>query len=75
MSLRIVLRTGALYAEGKNRGLSRDGLSRLMGVSTGTAYRVEKGDVDPSPRFIASLMNLTEKPFEDLFEVVGEDAA
>ncbi len=74
-TLRIVLKPGVLYEEGKRRDLSRDALSRLMGIATATAYRVEKGDVDPSPRFIASLMKVTEKSFEDLFEIVGQDAA
>lgn len=75
MGLRIILKPGVLYTEGKQRELSRDALSRQMGVSTATAYRVEKGDVDPSPRFIAALMRLSGKPFEELFEIVGQDAA
>lgn len=46
-----------------------------MKVSTATAYRVDAGKTDPSPQFIASLMDVTGLPFEDLFEIVREGAA
>lgn len=56
--------------------ISRDELSRRMGVSTMTAYRVDAGKCEPSPRFIASLMAVSGLPFEDLFEIViVEDVA
>ena len=55
---RITLRDGALYEYCKEQDISRAELSRRMGVDTGTAYRVEAGKVDPSPRFIASLMSV-----------------
>lgn len=53
----------------KDLGISRDELSRRIGVSTTTCYRVDSGQVDPSPRFIAALMNLTGEKFERLFEI------
>lgn len=52
---------------------SRDALARLINVDKATAYRVESGKVDPSPKFIAGLIVLTGKRFEDLFEI--KDAA
>lgn len=71
MSRQIRLRDGALYSYCKEHSISRDELARRMGVASTTAYRVEKGDVEPSPRFIAALMHTTGKPFEQLFEVVS----
>lgn len=68
--MRIQLVDGAITAYCKEQGISRDELARRMGVASTTAYRVEKGDVEPSPRFIAALMNTTGKPFEALFQVV-----
>lgn len=69
----IKLRTNVLYtvcsAEG---GISRDELARRMKVASSTAYRVERGAVEPSPKFIAALMHFTGKPFEDLFEIVAD---
>lgn len=71
---RITVQPGVIYGVCKDLNISRAELSRRMGIDTGTAYRVEAGKVDPSPRFMASLMRLTESPFESLFEIV-EDAA
>lgn len=51
-------------------GISRDELARRLNVSSTTAYRLERGDVSPSPRFIAALMHVTGQPFEQLFEIV-----
>lgn len=73
--LRIIPRAGVIYAAAKDLNTSREGLSRRMGVSSSSAFKVERGDVDPSPGFIAALMHVSGKPFEDLFEVVGADAA
>lgn len=55
-------------------GISRDELSRRMQVSTMTAYRIDAGKTEPSPRFIAALMDISGKKFEDLFDIV-KDAA
>lgn len=54
---------------------SRDELARLIGVDRATAYRVECGKVDPSPKFIAGLIKVTGRKFEDLFDILTEDAA
>lgn len=70
-----MLKQGVIYSYCKQQDISRDELSRRMGVATTTAFRVEKGDVAPSAKFIASLMHTTGLRFEDLFVVVGEDAA
>lgn len=76
MTKRIVLKPGVLHRYCQKQGISRDELARRMHVSTGTAYRVDAGKVDPSPAFIAALMNLTGEPFEALFEIVAtQDAA
>ena len=72
----IQLRDGAMHAYCREHDISRDELARRMNVASTTAYRVEKGDVEPSPRFIAALMHITGRPFEALFKiVVAEDAA
>jgi transcriptional regulator with XRE-family HTH domain len=71
----IAMKPGVIYAYCSEVGISRDELSRRMGVATSTAFRVEKGTVGPSPRFIAALMAQTGRSFEDLFELVPEVAA
>ncbi|WP_235738950.1 helix-turn-helix transcriptional regulator [Nocardioides alcanivorans] len=73
--MKITPKPGVLYAVRSQRDISRDELARQMGVTPQTAYRVESGRVDPSPRFIAALMVLTGAPFESLFELIAEDAA
>jgi DNA-binding XRE family transcriptional regulator len=73
--MRIRIRAGALYELLKSADISRNELARRLGVSNATAYRIDEGKVDPSPRFIASLISLSGKKFEDLFEIVTEDAA
>lgn len=73
--MKIRLREGVLYAICKELGISRDELARRLKVASTTAWRVDRGEVEPSPRFIASLITFTQRKFEDLFEVVGEDAA
>jgi transcriptional regulator with XRE-family HTH domain len=73
--MRITPRPGALYGYCKDHDISRDELARRMKVSTATAYRVDAGKTDPSPQFIASLMDVTGLPFEALFEIVKESAA
>ena len=55
-------------------GISRDELSRRMGVSTVTAYRIDAGRTEPSTRFIAALMDVSGESFESLFDIT-EDAA
>lgn len=62
----------ALYGYCKEQGISRDELARRMKVTPQTAYRVDSGQVDPSPRFIAALMTLTGQKFEDLFDLIPE---
>jgi DNA-binding XRE family transcriptional regulator len=71
--MKIAMKPSAMHGYCREHDISRDELSRRMGVSTTTAFRIEKGDSDPSPKFIACLMRLTGRPFEDLFEIVGED--
>lgn len=70
MQMQIRLKQGALYGFCSNHDISRDELARRMGVASTTAFRVDKGDVEPSPKFIAALMKTTGLPFEDLFEIV-----
>jgi len=72
--MQIKLREGAMYGYCVEQGISRDELARRMGVASTTAYRVECGDVDPSPRFIAALMHTTGKTFEQLFDIVTAGA-
>lgn len=69
--MQIQLKEGAMYAFCTENNISRDELSRRMGVASSTAYRVERGDVEPSPKFIAALMRTTGKPFEALFEITN----
>ena len=70
MQMQIRLKDGAMHTYCRTEDISRDELSRRMGVASSTAYRVERGDVEPSPRFIAALMRITGQQFEDLFQVV-----
>lgn len=71
---RITPKAGAIAAYCESQGISRDEMSRRMGVATTTAYKVDAGRVDPSPAFIAKLMDLTGLGFDDLFEIVGSAA-
>lgn len=73
--MRIRVRSGVLYELLKREGISRNELARRLGVSHATAYRIDEGKVDPSPRFIAALISVSGYKFEDLFEIVSEDAA
>lgn len=69
MPHRIIPKPGALRAYMKGEDIARDELARRVGVDRATAYRVETGMVDPSPKFIAGLMSVTGKKFEDLFDI------
>ena len=69
-ALRIRLRAEALSAICQAEGVSRAEIARRLKVSPTTAYRVEHGAVEPSPRFIAALMRFSGQPFEELFEIV-----
>lgn len=73
--MRITPRPGVLRDYMKAQDISRDELARRIGVDRATAYRVEAGQVSPSTKFIAGLIILTGAKFEDLFQIVGEDAA
>jgi transcriptional regulator with XRE-family HTH domain len=68
--MKIRLREGVIYAITKERDISRDELARRLGVASTTAWRIDSGGVEPSPRFIASLMTFSGQKFEDLFEIV-----
>lgn len=72
--MKLAMKDGALEQCLTELGISRDELARRMGVSSATPYRIQKGRTDPGPRFIAALMDVTGKDFDDLFVVV-EDAA
>lgn len=65
----INLQPGVLYDVMKALDISRDELARRVGVDRATAYRIDEGMVRPSPKFIAGLMVLTGKKFEDLFQI------
>lgn len=67
--MKIALRPGVLYAYCKAQNISRDELSRRIGVASTTAFRVERGDCGPSPKFIAGLINETGWDFKELFEI------
>lgn len=69
--MKITPKPGAVSDAYRDLGISRDELSRRMGVSTATAYRIEMGRTDPSPAFIAALMVATGKRFEQLFDIVA----
>jgi DNA-binding XRE family transcriptional regulator len=73
--MQIRLRSNVIHAVCQSvGGISRDELARRLHVSSTTTYRIERGDVSPSPRFIAALMQLTGRRFEELFEIVAEVA-
>ena len=71
--MRITPKPGVIWAYLKQQDMSRNELAARIGVAATTAYRVDEGQVDPSPKFIAGLMRLTGKPFEALFDI--KDAA
>jgi len=73
--MRIKLKPGVLHSYCKEADISRDELARRMNVSTATAFRVDDGRTDPSPKFIAGLINVTGRSFEELFDIVGQDVA
>lgn len=66
---------GAIRDYCETQGISRDELARRMGVATSTAYRVDSGDVDPSPAFIAKLIDATGLGFDDWFVIEKDGAA
>lgn len=72
--MKLAMKDGALDGLLGEMGISRDELARRMGVSTVTAYRVHKEKTEPGTKFIAGLMDVTGKDFDDLFVVV-EDVA
>lgn len=65
----IALRPGVLSLCCADLGLSREALSREMGVSPTTLYRLDRGDSVPSARVIGLLIQVTGRPFEALFDV------
>jgi len=69
----IALKPGALSGCCADLGVSREALSRQMGVSPTTLYRLDRGDSVPSARLIGLLMQVTGRPFEALFDVDGPD--
>lgn len=73
--MRITPKPNAIYGVSTELGISRDELARRMRVSTATAFRVDMGTVDPSPKFIAGLIDVSGRKFEELFDIVSEDAA
>lgn len=72
--MRIVLKPGVIPSYCKSRDISRDEMARRMGVSTSTAFRIDAERTEPSPKFIAALMNLTDEKFEALFDIVDDEA-
>jgi transcriptional regulator with XRE-family HTH domain len=72
--MRIRLRADVLTALCQLEGISRSELARQLVVSSTTVYRVERGLVSPSPRFIAQLIHWAGMPFEELFEIVPHPA-
>lgn len=71
--MRIVLKPGVISSYCREQDISRDEMARRMGISTATAFRIDDGRTDPSPKFIAALINLTGKPFEELFDLVDRE--
>jgi transcriptional regulator with XRE-family HTH domain len=69
----IQLKKGAISERCQALGISRDELARRMQIATSTAFRVDRGDVTPSARFISAFMRVTGEPFEELFEVDADD--
>lgn len=72
--MKITPKPDALNGVMKRLDISRDELARRMRVSTATAYRIDSGRTEPSPAFIAALINVSGQSFEDLFDIV-EDVA
>ena len=73
--MKITPKPGALVGVMKTLDVSRDELARRMGVSAATAYRIDNGRTEPSPAFIAALINVSGQSFEDLFDIIDDSAA
>ena len=73
--MRIRAKQNAISQVCKDLDVSRDELARRLNVASTTAYRIEMGRTDPSPKFIAALMRATGLSFEELFEIVDDEAA
>lgn len=65
----ISLRPGALSDCCRALGLSREALSRRMGVSPSTLYRIDRGDSLASARVIGLLIRETGRSFDQLFYI------
>lgn len=72
-AVRIVAKPDAIADYLKATDISRDELARRMGIAKETAYRVDTGRTEPSPRFIAQLMNVTGLGFDELFVIEGNE--
>lgn len=72
---RIAPKPGAIKSYCEQQSITRNELARRMGVDITTAYRVDTGETEPSPKFIARLMETTGQGFDDLFVVVDGSAA
>lgn len=73
--MRIAIKPEAITNARKALGdISRDELAKRIGVDRVTAYRVDAGLTDPSPKFIAGLMVATGKRFDAWFEIVQDVA-
>lgn len=72
--MRIIPRSSAISDYCKAEDISRNEAARRIGVSVATAYRIDEGMVEPSPKFIAGLIIATGKSFDELFEIVEDEA-
>ncbi|BBH15763.1 hypothetical protein Back2_00500 [Nocardioides baekrokdamisoli] len=71
--LALRLRPGVISTVCKDMGISRHRLARRMDVHAETLRRADSGETGSiSGRFIASLMTVTDKEFDELFEIVEE---
>lgn len=72
----IHLRQGKLDEVRDELGIaSRDKLAVRLGVSSAALYRIDSGRANAGTKFIGALLNLTGKPFDELFVIEDEEGA
>lgn len=71
---RISPKPGAIAAYCESQGISRNALARRLDMSNVTLWAIDNNERQPSPKFMARLIEVTGLPFDELFVVEGSAA-
>lgn len=66
---RIVPKPGVIADYCTSQGITRNALARRMDMHGVTLWKIDNGHAEPSPKFIARLIEVTGLGFDDLFVV------